>query len=115
MGDVEWIWNVVDLLEERKRKMNGDLYLFLYDAFSINWYHRHWKAYEQMERMEVWDKILNECRKPLDFVKNEMELIELLMQYGMVSEEECKLKLNMKEKEIDNLKQLMKIKKEKEM
>merc|ERR1712157_286836 len=101
-----------NVLEEKKKKMNGNLYRFLYDTFTVNWYHRHWKPYEKMELLEVWDEILNECTKPLDFVKNEMEVIELLIKYEVISEEECKMKLLLSDEIVDELKGSIQIKKD---
>merc|ERR1712228_842692 len=55
--------------------------------------------------MEIWDNILNECTKPLDFVKNRMKIIELLIKYEMMNEKECKMKLMLDNETINKLKQ----------
>ena len=112
--DIEWIWNVVDVLEEKRKQMDCNLYQFLYDIFTVNWYHRHWKPYEQMELMETWDEIVSECTKPLDFAKNRIEIIRLLIKYRVINEEECKIKLMLSDGEINELKQKIQTQQEEE-
>lgn len=102
--DIEWIWNVVDALDEKRKKMDKNLYTFLYDLFTVNWYHRHWKAFEQSELMQVWDEIINECSKPLDFAKNKLEIIELLIKYKVIKENECRMKLKLSNDEMNEIK-----------
>eukprot|EP01083_Nonionella_stella_P001909 5502_1 len=105
--NVEWIWNVVDLLDMRRKAMDKHLYRFVYETFSVNWYHRHWKSYETLERMNVWDSIVSECTMPIE--ENQFELIQLMVKYKCLDYDECKEELGMCDEEIERLKQGVKI------
>eukprot|EP01084_Bolivina_argentea_P164287 285638_1 len=110
--DIEYIWNVVNLLEKRKKNMNKFIYEFIYNKITINWYHRHWKSYKQLELMDLWDIVLNECNKPIE--NNQFELIELMIKYNILNYKQCKHELMMSNQEINNLKICIKIQREKE-
>eukprot|EP00484_Ammonia_sp_Unknown_P016617 CAMPEP_0197039748 /NCGR_PEP_ID=MMETSP1384-20130603/16526_1 /TAXON_ID=29189 /ORGANISM="Ammonia sp." /LENGTH=442 /DNA_ID=CAMNT_0042470393 /DNA_START=66 /DNA_END=1391 /DNA_ORIENTATION=+ len=101
--DVQWIWSVVDLLQARRKNMEKNLYQFIYDKFTVNWYHRHWKAYEKLRCMDTWDLIVNECSKPME--EHEDELIELMIKHNVLSIAECENELKLSESRIMQLMQ----------
>ncbi len=92
--------------------MNIFFYEFIYNKMTVNWYHRHWKSYEQLQLMDLWDIIVNECNKPIE--NNQFKLIQLMVKYNVLNYEQWKEELMMSNQEINNLKKCIKIEREKE-